>query len=139
MLKRALKSHGKTFSKAQLTALSATAVDFGALYSLVEHAHVHYVAATAMGAFAGAVTNFLLNRYWAFESRSDRIRLQGFRYGLVAAGSLGLNTGLVFFFTEFGRLRYLTSKVIAALLVGWVWNYPLHRYYVFPRKDDRHV
>jgi putative flippase GtrA len=94
------------------------------------------VTATACGALAGALTNFTLNRLWAFDHGRHRpIAHQGLRYFLVSAGSLVLNTALVFFFTEFGHLRYLISKAIAAVAVGWGWNYPLHRYFVFHATD----
>lgn len=115
-----------------MTAFAATIVDVGTLTSLVELAGVYYVFATAIGAFCGAVTNFTLNKYWAFEDNHGRIAAQGFRYALVSGASLLLNTLLVFCFTEFGGLRYLVSKAIAALAVGWGWNYPMHRYFVFP-------
>lgn len=121
-----------------MTALAATVVDFSTLYCLVEFAHVYYVAATALAALAGAATNFTLNRTWAFNDHGGaRLRQQGLRYALVSAGSLALNTLLVFCFTEFGGLRYLISKAIAAVTVGWGWNYPLHRYYVFPRTEEK--
>lgn len=115
-----------------MTSFAATLVDFGLLYCLVEFADVYYVLATAIGAFVGAITNFTLNKYWAFEDRKSGVLAQGFRYAMVSGGSLLLNTALVFCFTEFGHLRYLVSKTIAALTVGWGWNYPMHRYFVFP-------
>jgi putative flippase GtrA len=135
--------HRRSFSRANVTALIATVVDVGTLTSLVELAHVYYVIATALGAFCGAITNFTLNRLWAFRDGRHTVRLhaQGLRYALVSAGSLVLNTALVFCFTEFGQLRYLVSKAIAAIIVGWGWNYPLHRHFVFPAaaKDKKDV
>jgi putative flippase GtrA len=128
----AYRQHRKTFVRAGIvTSLAATVVDFTTLYCLVQFAHLYYVYATACGAAAGAVTNFTLNRYWAFQSTDDAFHKQGLRYLAVSTGSLLLNTLLVFFFTEFIHLMYLVSKVCAALCVGWFWNYPLHRYFVF--------
>lgn len=131
-------SHKKTFSRATVTSIAATVVDFSMLYTLVEWGHVYYVVATACAAACGAVTNFALNRFWAFDARHHKIGHQGVRYAAVSAGSLLLNTGLVFCFTEFGGLRYLVSKAVASVTVGWAWNYPLHRYYVFPAKAHKH-
>lgn len=128
----AYHSHAKTFSRANITAFAATVVDFGVLAALVELAHVHYVPATSCGAVAGAITNFLLNKYWAFEHKHGRLYAQGARYAIVSFGSLLLNTFFVFCLTEFAGLMYLKSKTIAAIAVGWGWNYPLHRYFVFP-------
>ena len=130
-LKQQYLAHKRTFSRATATSLAATVVDFGTLYLLVEYLHVYYVIATACGACAGAILNFTLNRYWAFNAKAGSTGKQGLRYILVSGGSLVLNTSLVFFFTDFGKLRYLVSKAIAALAVGWGWNYPLQRYFVF--------
>ena len=132
-LKKSLKRQGTTFSKANITAFAATIADVGTLTFCVEILGIYYVWATALGAIAGAITNFWLNRIWAFDHDGMAAHKQGFRYALVAGGSLLLNTGLVFFFTEVGHLRYLSSKAVAALAVGWLWNYPLHRYFVFRR------
>lgn len=134
--KNHLRAHIGSFSKANATALAATAVDFSTLYTLVEYGHIYYVIATACAALAGAITNFSLNKFWAFRDGTGQAHVQGIKYALVSATSLLLNTGLVFCFTEFAGLRYLVSKVIAAVSVGWGWNYPLHRYFVFPPEDD---
>lgn len=132
-LARHYHSHKRTFSRATVTSIAATAVDFTTLYVLVEFGHAYYVWANATAALLGALTNFTLNRHWAFESRERGVHIQSFRYALVSGASLVLNTALVFCFTEFAGLRYLVSKVIASVTVGWGWNYPLHRYFVFSK------
>lgn len=58
----------KRFSKAQVSALAATVVDFGTLVFLVELLHAAYPFGVATGAFAGAITNFFLNRHWSFQA-----------------------------------------------------------------------
>lgn len=135
--RRVYHEHKRSFSRATLTSLAATVVDFGSLYLLVERGHVYYVLATAMAAVFGAITNFTLNKYWAFEHHHGRVTTQGFKYALVSGVSLILNTGLVFCFTEFGQLRYLVSKAISAVAVGWGWNYPMHRYFVFSKSPSQ--
>ena len=121
----------KSFGRAQLASLAATAVDFGTLFFATEVLGVWYVASTGMGAFLGAVTNFLLNRYWSFEATHVTWGPQAARYGLVSAGSLGLNMLGVYAFTDGLGLKYGLSKVVTALAVGLLFNFPLHRRYVF--------
>lgn len=106
-------------------------VDFGGLFVLYRWVGVYYVTATAIAAFLGAITNFSLNRIWAFQDRTRTVGSQGLRYAVVSAASLGLNTLFVYVFTEYAHLPVLVSKLITALAVGWFWNYPLHRYFVF--------
>lgn len=123
-----------SFSKSQVAAFTATAVDFLCLVVLVEFFSVWYATATAIGAFIGAITNFLLGRHWSFSATEDLWHSQALRYGIVAIGSLVLNTLSVYALTEMLELQYLISKIIAALIIGVAFNYPLHRYYVFKTK-----
>jgi putative flippase GtrA len=120
-----------TFFRAQLSSIAASVVDFGVLIFCVEVLHVWYVAATALGAFCGAVTNFLLGRYWSFEAAEKPLRSQVWRYALVALGSLLLNSAGVYLITEKLHLVYWLSKVITALLVGICFNFTLQRSFVF--------
>lgn len=114
-----------------MASVAATGVDFGFLVLLVEKGGLWYVAATAAGAFLGAITNFTLNRHWSFEATSDRVRGQALRYGVVSGGSLLLNSGGVWAITEGTGTSYVSSKIVTALLVGLFFNFPLHRYFVF--------
>ena len=106
-------------------------VDFGTLTLLVELGHVYYVAATALGAVLGACTNFWLNRTWAFEAKHVPTHRQAVRYAVVSAGSLALNVALVYALTEGFKTPYWVSKALGALMVGFFYNFPLHRYFVF--------
>ena len=121
----------KSLGRAQLASLAATVVDFGTLFLATEQLHVWYVYSTGLGALFGAATNFALNRFWSFEASHLAWGPQAGRYAVVSAGSLGLNMLGVYAFTDGGGLKYGLSKVITALLVGLLFNFPLHRRYVF--------
>ena len=127
-------SLGTSFKRSQIASLIATVVDFGALVLLTELAHLWYVASTACGAFLGAITNFWLGRHWSFEAHEEDLHGQAFKYAIVSGGSLLLNSGGVFVLTDYGKLPYPVSKAIAALLIGFVWNFPLQRAFVFKRE-----
>ena len=119
------------FVGAQLAALIATAVDFAVLAFFKEIVGVWYVTATAIGAFMGACTNFLLGRYWVFTAREGKVEQQAFRYILVSAGSLLLNTGGVYLVTEYGGIPYFYSRIIVAILVAVSYNFLLQKNFVF--------
>jgi len=120
--------------RSQLASLAATIVDFGSLIFLVEIAGVWYVAATAMAALFGAVVNFILGRHWTFEAADQAVRGQMFRYAAIAALSLVLNSSGVYLLTDYFGIYYLISKAISAVLVAVLFNFPLHRYFVFDRQ-----
>ena len=119
------------YLRSQLVALLATAVDFALLVALVEGLHVHYVAATALGAISGGVTAFVGNRHYSFVAGHGRVGPQSLRYALVWLGSLTLNCVLVWAMTEGAAVPYTWSKVLTAIAVGAGFNFPLHRWYVF--------
>ena len=119
------------YLRSQLVAVVATAVDFAVMVALVEALHVHYVAATALGAISGGVTAFLGNRHYSFLAAGGRLGAQALRYALVWIGSVGLNCLLVWAMTDGAALQYTWSKALTAVLVGAAFNFPLHRWYVF--------
>ncbi|HEX7229007.1 MAG TPA: GtrA family protein [Candidatus Binatia bacterium] len=119
--------------RSQIAAISATIVDFSSLIFLVEIGHVWYVAATATGAFLGALVNFLLGRHWSFAVKDGAIHGQVLRYTAVSIGSLVLNSVGVYLLTEDFGIYYALSKLITAILVGLLFNFPLHRRFVFRR------
>jgi len=127
-----LLSH--SFTKSQIAASIATAFDFLCLILLVELFAIWYVAATAIAALIGAIVNFLLGRHWSFPASEDILHKQAIRYFWVALGSLLLNIFGVYALTEALNFQYLISKSLTAILVGFAFNYPLHRYYVFKLK-----
>lgn len=92
---------------------------------------VWYVYAQIVGAVFGAIINFLLGRYWAFQSKEDKISNQAFRYALVSTGSLILNTAGLYLLTECSPLAPAPSKVIIGILVAVTYNYLMQKKFVF--------
>ncbi|MEO7164666.1 MAG: GtrA family protein [Bdellovibrionia bacterium] len=120
-----------SFGRAQISGLIASIVDYGSLFLMTEKFHVWYVIATGSGAFLGAITNFLLNRYWTFKASHGPLNRQALRYFFVSAGSLILNTVGVYLVTEFEKLHYAASVALVSLGVGIFYNYPLHKHFVY--------
>jgi phosphatidylglycerophosphate synthase/putative flippase GtrA len=120
--------------RSQLASLTATLVDFGTLIILVEIGRIGYVAATAIGAFLGALVNFLLGRHWSFAANHESLRGQAIRYALVSAISLILNSLGVYLLTDYAGLHYTASKVITSVSVSLLFNFPLQRLFVFRRR-----
>lgn len=122
------------FIKAQASSFIATLVDFLTTVLLVELLNRHYVIASAMGAIAGAITNFGINRQWTFGSKKESMQKQGLRYALVWTGSLLLNAFGLYLLTHYLQINYVASKLIVALIVGMAFNYVLQKKYVFSAK-----
>jgi len=120
-----------SFLRYNIVAVLATGFDFITLIALTELVGLWYLFSTVTGAVLGAIAAFLLGRYWVFVSKESKMEHQAFRYFLVAAGSVLLNSSGVYFFTEVVDLQYIISKVITAVLVAVCYNYLMSRYFVF--------
>ena len=123
----------KSFTRNSITSIFTTALDFGVLTGLVEIVHVHYVIAVFLGTVAGALSNFLINRYWSFEAADRGAHWQLVRFLPVQAGSSGLQTVGVWLVTSHWHLAYYWSKVVVSIGVYLCWNYPMNRWFVFRR------
>lgn len=121
----------REFSKASIAAFIGTAVDYVIFFVLKDLFGIWYVYANIVGAAFGAITNFLLGRYWAFEAKTDKITHQAFRYALVSTGSLLLNTAGLYLLTEYTPLNSTISKIIVGILVAVTYNYLMQKYFVF--------
>jgi putative flippase GtrA len=122
-----------TFSRSALTSLFTTALDFGTLTGLVELLGVDYVLATWIGTVVGSLSNFTINRIWAFDARDRPQAGQFARFLLVQAGASILHTLGVWGFTRFLGMPYQASKIVISVLVYLGWNYPMNRWFVFRR------
>jgi putative flippase GtrA len=118
----------------QIGALITTAVDFAAMIATVQLLHARPVVGTVVGAATGAVTNFTIGRYWIFDRRdtlNGHAHLQAARYVFVSASSLGWNALGVWLLAERGGLQYVLARTMVAVVVSLLWNFPMHRHFVF--------
>jgi putative flippase GtrA len=115
----------------QTVAISSTNLDFLMMISWFEMRIGSSVSGAAVGAASGALTNVVLGRQWIFQAGHRSAAGQAFRYALVAAGSLGLNSLGQYITLRVIGFPYVLCRVIVAVLVGVCWNFPLHRRFVF--------
>ena len=121
------------FLRSAATSVLTTALDFAVLIGSVELLHVNYVLATLFGTIVGALSNFTINKHWAFKGSSIPLPSQLARFVLVQAGASGLQTLGVWLLTRFLKIPYQASKLIVAVLVLLGWNYPMNKAVVFFR------
>jgi len=121
----------RLFSRSTLVSLFTSALDFLTLVLLVEKLGVSYVWATWIGTIVGSLSNFTINKHWAFEAGRRDLGPQFLRFLPVQAGSSALQTLGVWGFTRFVGVPYEASKILVAVLVYLGWNFPLNRLFVF--------
>lgn len=119
------------FVRANLSSTVASGLEY-VLVTVLVVIGVHYLTAATAGAVTGALTDFALKRHWAFSRDSkDPLHHEGVRYLVVAAASLVLNLAVAYALVDGLHLPAVPGVIAASLVVGVIWNYPLHRYYVF--------
>jgi len=119
------------FAFAQIAAMTGTAVDFLFYIFFTEIVGLWYVISNIIGATMGAITNFLMGRYWVFTSTESKIQNQAGRYILVSLGSLILNTIGVYLLTDIFGIYYVWSKVIVSIVIGITYNFILQKNFVY--------
>jgi putative flippase GtrA len=110
-----------------------TGLDVAVLVLLVEHGTRVPVAAF-LGATAGALVNFALNKYVAFRDRSRIDVPQVTRFGLVTVATAILMAAAMQLVAVDLGVPYLLAKLICAAVVFAVWTYPAQRRLVFRRR-----
>jgi putative flippase GtrA len=108
----------------------ATAVDVAVLVQMVHHG-APIAGAAFCGVAAGAVMNFALNKYIAFQDRSPIAPRQLVRFGLVAVATALLMAVAMHIVAVVLGVPYLLAKLICAVVVFVVWTYPAQRRLVF--------
>jgi dolichol-phosphate mannosyltransferase len=81
------------------------------VYASLLHAGVHFRLAAAISFVVSATTNYLLNRVWTFRAERGHFGLQGLRFLVVSAVSLGANQLWLTVFVALGA-----GKIVAQAL-----------------------
>ena len=127
-----------TFTKAQLTSLLASGVDFLVTFLLLRWAGLPSAAASgrvtfygATGTLCGGCAHFLISRNWVFNAQEKKWTEQLNRYILVWIGNLALNASGLYLLNRYAGLDPMPAKIITASTIAVFYNYTLQKRYVF--------
>jgi putative flippase GtrA len=126
-----------TFARHQAGAIFVTLLDFAVMSALVTLAGTSAVVGTVVGAATGGVTNFVLGRKWIFAATGANARHQAVRYTAVSGASLLWNAGGEYVLHDRLGIQFQIARAIIATVVSVAWNFPMHRYFVFPAPKAR--
>lgn len=125
--------------KFYLVGAIGTGINFGILFLLTEFAQFWYIYSSLIGISIGLTTNFFVNKYWTFKSKTDNIN--GFfkqygKYLLVNSLAIILQISILFALVEFFGLWYIVAAVFAIGSTALL-NFSLNRYWTFQYKNIR--
>ena len=91
---------------------------------------VVYKISSIISFIIGTVLNYYLCTFWIFKIRVVENRYYEFLYyALITAIGLGINTLLIWGFTEFFGFHYMLSKLLSAFVTYW-WNFGARKYFL---------
>ena len=132
ILFRRLKRQVIVFGKAQMAAFVGGIIDFIIMILCFEYLQMSLANAILIGGIIGALINFLICKYWAFDNqqKSDAFK-QGLKFAVMSLSSIGLKiimTSLIVYSIDFD---YRISRLIGDGLVCFGFNYLLSRFWIF--------
>jgi putative flippase GtrA len=118
------------FIRFGLVGFSGIFVDFGTTYLLKEKLKVHKYLANSCGFLLATVSNYLLNRYWTFQSTDPKAFEQFGKFFVIALIGLLFNTLIIYVLNDKLKINFYLSKVFAIAAVS-IWNFFANYIYTF--------
>lgn len=98
---------------------TAGVTDIVFLYIFTEYIGLWYVLSAVLAYVIAFVVSFTLQKYWTFRSYSnEKVVSQGVAYFIVGLINLGLNTLLIYVFTDCIYIHYIISQIITSALIA---------------------
>lgn len=111
----------------------AFVVDYGLLYALTEWAGLYYLVSASISFLAGLGVNYLLSTGWIFKnSKMDNKVGEFIIFSIIGVIGLGLNSLLLYVFTDWAHIYYMISKLLTAALV-MLWNFFARKIILFTK------
>jgi putative flippase GtrA len=119
------KPRHRTIARSALVGVVATLVDLIALYVLVELLGVDPAFANAPALTLGLVVQFVGNKYYAFEDRSQNLARQGGQFVAIETGAFLLNLSVFHVLAVWLGAPWVLARVVASGAVYLGFSYPL--------------
>ena len=110
------------FLKFGAVGFSGVFVNFGVTWFFKEVCKLNKYLSNILGFVFAATSNFLLNRWWTFQSTNPEVGTEYAKYLLIAVVGLGIDTLTVYLLNGKLKWNFYLSKVIA-ILVSSLWNF----------------
>lgn len=118
------------FLKFGVVGFSGIFVDFGVTYLCKEKLKIHKYIANSLGFILATISNYLLNRYWTFNTGQSAQLVQFGKFVGIAMVGLAINNLLIYLFNDRLKINFYISKAFAIVIVS-IWNFLGNYLYTF--------
>ena len=110
------------FLKFGAVGFSGVLVNFGVTWFFKEICKLNKYVSNILGFVFAATTNYLLNRWWTFQSTDPQVGTEYAKYFLISAVGLGIDTLTVYLLHNKLKWNFYLSKVFA-VGTAMIWNF----------------
>ncbi|MCR4848955.1 MAG: GtrA family protein [Bacteroidales bacterium] len=110
------------FLKFGAVGFSGVLVNFGVTWFFKEVCKFNKYLSNILGFIAAATTNYMLNRWWTFQSTNPQVGAEYAKYFLISVVGLGIDTLTVYLLNGKLKWNFYLSKVFA-VGAAMVWNF----------------
>lgn len=118
------------FLKFGLVGFTGLLVDFVVTWLLKEKLKANKYLANSVGFALAASSNYVINRIWTFQNKSEAIGAQYASFLGIAIIGLGLNNLIIFLLQKKFKLNFYVAKLLAVGVV-MLWNFFANYYVTF--------
>lgn len=123
------RTHKKKFVKYFVVGISGLILDIGLLYLASDVLLIRPLVALLVTQIIVIIYNYLLNKYWSFESRGAHMR-QLMRYSVVLGFNYLFGEAAMYVGNEVFGVHHLLIRV-ATVALAVSWNFLLYNYWVY--------
>jgi len=101
----------------------AAVVNIGMLYVFTDILSINYILGNVISFILGLIVNYILSKKTVFKKQTSISKSKEFiLYALIGVLGLGVDTLLLWIFTDKMNMYYMVSKIISTILV-FIWNF----------------
>jgi putative flippase GtrA len=113
-----------------IVGMSGMIIDFGTTWICKEKLRINKYVANSAGFICAMFSNYVLNRYWTFESTDSHIATQFTKFFLVSLIGLAINNTLLYLLVRNTKHNFYLLKLVVIGIV-FIWNYFANMLYTF--------
>ena len=113
------------FLKFLLVGLSGMILDFSMTYFIKERLLLNKYFANSMGFSIAAISNFLLNKYYTFNSTNPEFLQEFYWFIAISIISLFIYNGVLWFGINKLNMKFYFSKMLGIFFITF-WNFFAH-------------